>query len=74
MEADLDKEITDTVEANKIINQQWSKIKTQFASIDLDFSGELDRDAAGGRDHGTRVVDHVAPDRVPGGWRAAKSA
>jgi len=42
VEADLDKDVTDTVKANKIIQQEWSKIKIRFPSIDLDFSGELD--------------------------------
>ena len=42
VEADLDKEIIDTVEANNILKQEWDKIKTRHASIDLDFSGELD--------------------------------
>ncbi|MCF8178023.1 MAG: efflux RND transporter permease subunit, partial [Sulfuritalea sp.] len=42
VEADLDKKLTDTVAANKIIAAEWKKLATQFPSTDIDFSGELD--------------------------------
>ena len=42
VEADLDKETTDTVVANNMIKEQWNKINPRHPSIDLDFSGELD--------------------------------
>jgi multidrug efflux pump subunit AcrB len=42
VEADLDKEITDTVVANNLIKEQWAGIQLRHPSIDLDFSGELD--------------------------------
>ncbi len=42
VEADLDKTVTDTVAANKIIAAEWKKLATQFPNTDIDFSGELD--------------------------------
>ena len=42
VEADLDKEMTDTVVANNIIKEQWEKLRIKHPTIDLDFSGELD--------------------------------
>lgn len=42
MEADLDKEQTDTVTANNRILQEWELIQDRYPNIDLDFSGELD--------------------------------
>jgi multidrug efflux pump subunit AcrB len=42
IEADLDKEKTDTVVANNIIKEQWEKLQNKHPTIDLDFSGELD--------------------------------
>ncbi|MCI0507201.1 MAG: efflux RND transporter permease subunit [Gammaproteobacteria bacterium] len=42
VEADLDKEITDTVVANNIIKEQWRQLQVNHPAIDLDFSGELD--------------------------------
>lgn len=42
VEADLDKEITDTVEANRILQEEWQKIAANFPGTNLDFSGELD--------------------------------
>jgi multidrug efflux pump subunit AcrB len=42
VEADLDKEKTDTVVANNIIKEQWEKLRVKHPTIDLDFSGELD--------------------------------
>ncbi len=42
VEADLDKTVTDTVAANKIIAAEWQKLAKQFPNTDIDFSGELD--------------------------------
>ncbi|TNF60587.1 MAG: efflux RND transporter permease subunit [Burkholderiales bacterium] len=42
VEANLDKEITDTKEANDIIKAEWEKIRTRHPGVDLDFSGELE--------------------------------
>ncbi|MFV2005143.1 MAG: efflux RND transporter permease subunit, partial [Gammaproteobacteria bacterium] len=42
VEADLDKEQMNTVEANNLIKQRWQEIAHQFTENDLDFSGELD--------------------------------
>lgn len=42
VEADLDKAVTDTVTANKAIQDGWDKIAQRYPSIALDFSGELD--------------------------------
>jgi multidrug efflux pump subunit AcrB len=42
VEADLDKNQTDTVTANNLIMEEWEKIRDRYPSIDLDFSGELD--------------------------------
>ena len=42
VEADLDKTITDTVAANRIIAAEWKKLAVQFPNTDIDFSGELD--------------------------------
>jgi multidrug efflux pump subunit AcrB len=42
VEADLDKTVTDTVAANKLIAAEWKKLAVQFPNTDIDFSGELD--------------------------------
>jgi len=42
VEADLDKEIMDTIQANNIVMEEWSKIENRHPNINLDFSGELD--------------------------------
>ncbi|MCP4127470.1 MAG: efflux RND transporter permease subunit, partial [Gammaproteobacteria bacterium] len=42
VEADLDKEQTDTVTANNRIMEGWELIRDRYPDIDLDFSGELD--------------------------------
>ena len=42
VEANLDKEVTDTRVANDFIKAEWEKIRTQHPGIDLDFSGELE--------------------------------
>ncbi|MDP2227769.1 MAG: efflux RND transporter permease subunit [Moraxellaceae bacterium] len=42
LEANLDKEITDTLEANNILKAAWEKLQPQFPNVDLDFSGEMD--------------------------------
>ncbi len=42
VEANLDKEVTDTRVANDIIKAEWEKIRSRHPGIDLDFSGELE--------------------------------
>lgn len=42
VEADLDKERINAVEANRIIQAEWEKQRGRFPRADLDFSGELD--------------------------------
>ncbi|HRD67975.1 MAG TPA: efflux RND transporter permease subunit [Candidatus Competibacter sp.] len=42
VEADLDKEQTDTLAANNRLRTEWDKIRARYPSTDLDFSGELD--------------------------------
>ncbi|GAB3183257.1 efflux RND transporter permease subunit [Hydrogenophaga aquatica] len=42
VEANLDKEITDTRVANDMIKGGWESVRTQHPGIDLDFSGELE--------------------------------
>ena len=42
IEADIDDTLTDTVEANNMILNEWQKISRRFPNINLDFTGELD--------------------------------
>jgi multidrug efflux pump subunit AcrB len=42
IEADLDKKLMNTVEANELIKQRWLDISHQFSENDLNFSGQLD--------------------------------
>lgn len=42
VEANLDKEVTDTVEANDRLKAAWTQMQTRYPGVDLDFSGELD--------------------------------
>ncbi|MBU0750965.1 MAG: efflux RND transporter permease subunit [Gammaproteobacteria bacterium] len=42
IEADLDKEKTDTLAANAHIKAEWDKVRTRFPATDIDFSGEMD--------------------------------
>ena len=42
LEADLDKTLTDTLAANQEIKLAWQAIASDYPSISLDFSGELD--------------------------------
>jgi multidrug efflux pump subunit AcrB len=42
VEADLDKKIMDTVQANNIVKAEWEKIRLRHPGVDLDFSGELE--------------------------------
>ena len=42
IQANLDKDITDTRRANQIIAQEWEQIRVNHPGIDLDFSGELE--------------------------------
>lgn len=42
VEADLDKNLMNTVEVNDAIKQQWLTIADQYTENDLDFSGQLD--------------------------------
>ncbi len=42
VEADLDSLLTNTITANKTIMAEWHKIRSDFPSTDLDFSGAFD--------------------------------
>jgi multidrug efflux pump subunit AcrB len=42
VEADLDTDLNDTVEANNSVREEWNKISSQFPNTDIDQSGELD--------------------------------
>lgn len=42
VEANLDKEVTDTRAANDLIKAGWEKVRVQHPGVDLDFSGELE--------------------------------
>ncbi|UCE31650.1 MAG: efflux RND transporter permease subunit, partial [Burkholderiales bacterium] len=42
VEADLDKEITDTTRANALVREAWEQMRVRFPGVDLDFSGELE--------------------------------
>jgi multidrug efflux pump subunit AcrB len=42
VEGDLDPLIINTVNGNKIIAEEWAKVRSQFPSADLDFSGAFD--------------------------------
>ncbi len=42
VEADLDKDQLDTLQANRILREEWEKIRARYPGADLDFSGELD--------------------------------
>jgi multidrug efflux pump subunit AcrB len=42
IEGNLDKEVTDTVEANNQLKAAWATMQNRYPGIDLDFSGELD--------------------------------
>jgi len=42
VEAELDKDIIDTVQANALLLEGWDKIQINHPNVNLDFSGELD--------------------------------
>ncbi|NKI35463.1 efflux RND transporter permease subunit [Wenzhouxiangella sp. XN79A] len=42
VEADIDPEVTDTVQVNEDIRAAWEKVRAAFPATDLDFTGELD--------------------------------
>lgn len=42
VEADLDPDGVDTLEANRLLRQAWEGMRLRFPGVDLDFSGELD--------------------------------
>ena len=42
VEADINKQLTNTVAANQIIKDAWQQMAPRYPSVDLDFSGELD--------------------------------
>jgi multidrug efflux pump subunit AcrB len=42
LEANLDKDVIDTVEANNRLKAAWADMQMRYPGIDLDFSGELD--------------------------------
>jgi multidrug efflux pump subunit AcrB len=42
VEADLDREVIDTVAANRQLLAEWEKVRDRYPSIDLELSGELE--------------------------------
>ncbi|MEX2353079.1 MAG: efflux RND transporter permease subunit, partial [Gammaproteobacteria bacterium] len=42
MEADIDEDSVDTVQANRLIMDEWDRIQGNFPEISLDFTGQLD--------------------------------
>ncbi len=42
IEANLDKEVIDTVDANNQLKSAWAGMQNRYPGVDLDFSGELD--------------------------------
>ncbi|WP_126443893.1 efflux RND transporter permease subunit [Sulfuricystis multivorans] len=42
VEADLDKKVTDTLTANRLIAEGWQKVAAQFPNTSIDFSGEME--------------------------------
>jgi multidrug efflux pump subunit AcrB len=42
VEADLDKTVTDTLTANRLIRAEWEKIAARYPNSSLDFSGEME--------------------------------
>jgi len=42
VEADLDVELNNTVQANNSVREEWNKVSAQFPNADIDQSGELD--------------------------------
>jgi multidrug efflux pump subunit AcrB len=42
VEADLDTELNNTVQANNSVREEWDRIRVQFPNTDIDQSGELD--------------------------------
>ncbi|MEM6999065.1 MAG: efflux RND transporter permease subunit, partial [Pseudomonadota bacterium] len=42
LEADIDKDVIDTVAANELIVDEWKTLQQNYPNVDLDFSGVLD--------------------------------
>ena len=42
LEADIDKDRVNTVQANRMIREEWERARAQFPNVELEFSGELD--------------------------------
>ncbi len=42
VEANIDKEITDTRQANEVIRESWQRLRGQHPGVDIDLSGELE--------------------------------
>ena len=42
VEADLDKAVTDTLTANRLVAAGWEKVAAQFPNTGIDFSGEME--------------------------------
>jgi len=42
LESDVDKDKLDTLQANNLVKEEWSRLQSRYPSISLDFSGELD--------------------------------
>ncbi len=42
LSADLDKALMDTVEANRLLREEWQRIRDEHPGVNLDFTGELE--------------------------------
>jgi len=42
IEAEIDKEKINTVEANRLVTEEWERIRGDYPNIDIDLTGELD--------------------------------
>lgn len=42
VEADIDRSLTDTVQANRQLREAWTTLQAAYPNVSLDFSGELD--------------------------------
>ncbi len=42
LQADLDKQQMNTLEANKLLKQEWQRIRSDYPGVNLDFTGEME--------------------------------
>lgn len=42
IESDIDETLSDTLEANRLVGEEWRRIRPQHPNVDLDFTGMLD--------------------------------